>query len=407
MEIVKRLEGSEPEEIDYEFEEHCRQEDEKQNRRKKSTSLAFFALILTAIIAYFTFNILGKKELSKPTIESITPTQIVTNSNQSTTANKINKQVIEPSIVEKVKTIVEEENLLPHKVDAKKIIEEKIIEEKIIEKKVVEKKLLKKTPQEPTYTEVLAQEIKPKEIKIDNIQTQKDKPSNIEEEYLKRIKAEALNLQPKKVELTSEKIINTKSTTQVIMKQDKSHNRITLYSTESPHKEKVTLAKPIIKKQKVKKAKPKVVKRRVIQKKSKPKIVKNKRRVITVKKGDTLAILAKRYYGNSMEFKAIVSANKRLKKSTTPLKLGEKLIIPALKKSKTKRVTSKKKTTHKKRVKPKKRRYVTVKKGYSLAYISKKFYGSVNEIKKIVKANKEIKSAKSTLHIGQKIYLPK
>jgi len=359
MEIVKRLEGSEPEEVDYEFGEYYRQEDEKQNKRKKNTLVTIFGIILISILGYVGFNYLE---------------------------NKKTKQIMEPKIIEKSQTIVKEEKVLP---------------------KVIEKKLPPETPVVSTYTEVLAQAIEPEPIK-----TQEVKAKNLEEDYVKKIEAEALNLKAVKVELPKEKSKNIKSTDSVIMKQDKSHNRITFYS-EEPTKKTVTIQQPVIQKPKVKKIKPKVAKRKVVTKKSKPKILKNKRRVITVKKGDTLAIIAKRYYGDSLEFKGIVRANKRLKTSSTPLKLGEKLVIPSLKKSKTKRViskksvTAKKKVTHKKKVKAKKRRYVTVKKGYSLAYISKKFYGNVNEIQRIVKANKDIKSAKSTLHIGQKVYIPR
>jgi len=58
--------------------------------------------------------------------------------------------------------------------------------------------------------------------------------------------------------------------------------------------------------------------------------------------------------------------------------------------------------------KPKyKKRIVTVKKGYSLAYMAKKYYGSTSKIQKIVNANKSIKNKNSTLRIGQKVYLPK
>jgi len=342
MEIVKRLEGSEPEEVDYEFEEHCRQEEEKENKHKKNTILTIFGIALIAILGYVGFNFLEKDEFSKPTIESIESNQTVTNPNTTPKEHETNKQKIEPKIIEKVKTIVKEKKVLP---------------------KVIEKKLTQETPVVSTYTEVLAQAIEPK---------------NFEEDYVEKLEAEALNLKPKKIELPKQKTENVKTSNSVIMKQDKSHNRITFYS-EEPTKQTVKIQQPVMEK-------PKVVKRKVI---------KNKRRVITVKKGDTLAIISQRYYGNSMKFKAIVSANKRLKTSSTSLKLGEKLIIPTLKKS------QKKKVTHKKR------RYITIKKGYSLAYISKKFYGSVNEIQKIVSANKEIKNSKSTLHIGQKVYIPR
>ena len=112
-----------------------------------------------------------------------------------------------------------------------------------------------------------------------------------------------------------------------------------------------------------------------------------KPRIVHVRKGDTLAILAKRFYGNEMEFKRIVRANRRLKSSKTALRLGEKLVIP---RKSTKRS----------------RRYIIVEKGNTLALIAKKFYGNVKAVPKIVQANYKIKSSRSMLHLGQKVYVP-
>ena len=50
-------------------------------------------------------------------------------------------------------------------------------------------------------------------------------------------------------------------------------------------------------------------------------------RVVTIKEGDTLALIAQRFYGNAMEYKKIVDANRQLKKSTT-LYIGQKIKIP-------------------------------------------------------------------------------
>ncbi|HHS93605.1 MAG TPA: LysM peptidoglycan-binding domain-containing protein, partial [Campylobacterales bacterium] len=129
----------------------------------------------------------------------------------------------------------------------------------------------------------------------------------------------------------------------------------------------------------------------------KKKAARKKPRIVTVKKGDTLALIAKRYYGNAMEFKHIVRANPKIKSHKTPLKLGQKLLVPYVGKTK----------TVKKKAARKKPRIVTVKKGYSLAYISKKFYGNTNQVKRIIAANPKIKSQNTTLKIGQKIYLPR
>lgn len=113
-----------------------------------------------------------------------------------------------------------------------------------------------------------------------------------------------------------------------------------------------------------------------------------KTRTVIVKKGDTLALLSQKFYGNSMEFERIIRANKSIKSHKTSLKLGQKIIIPYMKKSK-------------------RRRFVIVKSGYSLAYISKKFYGNIREVQRIVDANQNIKNKNSTIKIGQKIYVPR
>lgn len=152
----------------------------------------------------------------------------------------------------------------------------------------------------------------------------------------------------------------------------------------------VVAPKPVEKKVKiVKKEKPK----------PKPKIIPKKEttRVVTIKKGDTLASIAEKFYGDHKEFKRIVSANPSIKNERSSLKVGQKVIIPRMK-SETKKSQTKKKET--------KRKFVTVKKGDTLATISKKFYGKTTEVQKIVNANSNIKNKNSTLHLGQKIYLP-
>ena len=113
-----------------------------------------------------------------------------------------------------------------------------------------------------------------------------------------------------------------------------------------------------------------------------------KPRLFTVKKGDSLVSIAKRFYGNPMDFKRIVRANRRLRSHKTSLHLGEKLIIPR----------KDNKTT---------RRYIIVEKGNTLTSISKNIYGSTDKISKIVRANYSIKSKKSTLRLGQKVYVPR
>ena len=154
------------------------------------------------------------------------------------------------------------------------------------------------------------------------------------------------------------------------------------------------IKKVISKKVKVKKvavvAKPQV--KKILVKKRKSTLVahykKVKPRIVYVRKGDTLAILAKRFYGNTREYKRIVRANRRIKSVKTSLRLGEKLVIP--------------RKDNKKR-----RRYIVVEKGNTLAMIAKKFYGDERAISKIVQANYRIKSSRSMLRLGQKVYVPR
>jgi len=131
----------------------------------------------------------------------------------------------------------------------------------------------------------------------------------------------------------------------------------------------------------------------IIKKVEKPK--KPQYRVITVKRGDTLASISKRFYGNSMEFKRIIRANHDIKRASTQLRLGQKIIVPIIESKNIKNKVAKK------------RRIITVKKGDTLAIIAKRFYGDYSKYKKIVDANYKIKNEHTRLHIGQKIYVPR
>jgi len=113
-----------------------------------------------------------------------------------------------------------------------------------------------------------------------------------------------------------------------------------------------------------------------------------KPRIRTVQSGDTLASIAKRFYGNPMDFRRIVRANPRIRSSRTALHLGEKIIIP--------------RKDNKKR-----RRFIIVKRGNTLASISKNVYGNTDQISKIVNANYRIKTKHSLLRLGQKVYVPR
>jgi len=89
-----------------------------------------------------------------------------------------------------------------------------------------------------------------------------------------------------------------------------------------------------------------------------------------------------------MDYKRIIRANSQIRSKKRSLHFGEKIIIPR----------KDNKTT---------RRFIIVEKGDTLASISKRIYGSGDKILKIVRANYRIKSKRSTLHIGQKVYVPK
>ena len=101
-----------------------------------------------------------------------------------------------------------------------------------------------------------------------------------------------------------------------------------------------------------------------------------------------MLILAKRFYGNEMEYKRIIRANRRIKSEKTALHVGEKLIIP--------------RKDNKRR-----RRYIIVEKGNTLALIAKKFYGDERAVSRIIRANYKIKSSRSLLRLGQKVYVPR
>lgn len=66
-----------------------------------------------------------------------------------------------------------------------------------------------------------------------------------------------------------------------------------------------------------------------VKPKPKPKTtVKSTTRTYTVKKGDTLWAIAKKYYGNGAQYKKIANANKKLIKNPNLIHIGWKLTIP-------------------------------------------------------------------------------
>ncbi len=241
------------------------------------------------------------------------------------------------------------------------------------------------TPKEKKSSSVIAKQSEPKV---------KEEPSThyIEELAMPTVveKEKVVKKERKIEEPKSKKVVKINLQESEIATKENEIKKLKVANIQEVKEEKVksVVTKPKVykrvtaKKQKVKK---------VIVKKRKPTLIahyeKIKPRIIRVKKGDTLVLLAKRFYGNEREYKRIVRANRRIKSAKTALRLGEKLVIPR-KDNKTKR------------------RYIIVEKGNTLAMIAKKFYGDEKAVYKIVRANSKIKSSRSMLHIGQKVYVP-
>ena len=314
IEIVKRIETPESElkekEETFYFDENIHNDNEEYHQEeKKSPSRkilpALFGITSIGIMGYFGFNYFDK--------ESVNQTE---NNNTKTV-------IIEKKEPKEITTYIEE---LAIKQDAK-IIEDNVIATLSAQKEQAKEKEKEKIS-EPTPIKTI--EAIPKEIEIEK----------------KEVEVEN---SPKKIEKKEEEVV-------VVAVQKK----------EIVKKEKI-----------VQKKKTNILKYETI-----------KQRVRTVKSGDTLASIAKRFYGNAMDFKRIIRANPRIRSSKTSLHLGQKIIIPRKDNKKT-------------------RRYIIVEKGNTLASIAKKVYGNKDKIPKIVRANYKIKSKNSTLRLGQKVYVPK
>jgi len=342
MEIVKRIEGPVIEEedvFDFEEEKEIHQEPrvEKPKRAKKPIGLPLplLGLLAVLLLGYFGFKFFSEQstpptEVNKVAMEA------------STEKGHIDKEPIatEPIIKEEStnnRTIIEtqEEHIAPN-----------VIVHKVTEASS-EKEVSKALNQVVIYTEELAQELKPEK-----------------EEIIKELVVTH--------ETPAQKVETTTPTKEILPP--------TIVSIQAAP-EKIVAPKEEVTPQKVVKKKPVIKKRQA-------KVAKRKQRVITIKKGDTLASISQKYYGNAMEFRQIIRANRSLRSAKTALKPGQEIIVPYPPKHK-------------------QRRFVIARKGYSLAYISKKFYGTISEIERIVAANPEIKNKNSTLKIGQKVYVPK
>lgn len=102
--------------------------------------------------------------------------------------------------------------------------------------------------------------------------------------------------------------------------------------------------------------------------------------IYTVKKGDTLEEIALKYYGKSSKWEKIYKANKNKMKASKKVKAGTSLFIPAM--------------------------TYTVKKGDDVKSIAKKYYGAKSEWRQIYDANRDIIPASKKLKTGVTLVLP-
>ncbi len=103
-------------------------------------------------------------------------------------------------------------------------------------------------------------------------------------------------------------------------------------------------------------------------------------RIYTVKSGDTLEKLAKKFYGKSSKWKKIYNANKNKVSASKKLKKGTSLFIPAM--------------------------TYTVKKGDDIKSVAKKYYGAKSEWRQIYDANKDLIPSSKKLKAGTTLVLP-
>jgi len=136
-------------------------------------------------------------------------------------------------------------------------------------------------------------------------------------------------------------------------------------------------------------------------------------KLITVKKGDTLASIAKKFYGNSMMFDKIVMANLDIEKDST-LHIGQQIVVPTIDPEEYQPQTTRHSTTRHSTIRHSTTRHsatnrivIRVKKGDTLESIAKRFYGNSSKYQRIIDANHKIKNKYTILHIGQKIYIPR
>lgn len=104
----------------------------------------------------------------------------------------------------------------------------------------------------------------------------------------------------------------------------------------------------------------------------------------TVKKGDTIKSIAKKYFGANSKWKQIYQVNQDVVSPSLKLKAGQKLVLPV----------------------PVVCRIYAVKKGDTLEKIAKKFYGRSSKWEKIYNANKNKVSAAKKVKAGVNLFIP-
>lgn len=102
--------------------------------------------------------------------------------------------------------------------------------------------------------------------------------------------------------------------------------------------------------------------------------------IYTVKKGETLQDIAEKFYGKSSKWEKIYNANKNKVTASKKVKAGKQLFIPAMN--------------------------CTVNKGDDLKKLAKKYYGARSEWRRIYEANKDVVASDKKLKAGVSLVIP-
>jgi len=192
-----------------------------------------------------------------------------------------------------------------------------------------------------------AQKVEEKESIVTNTQTaittpSKENKSVVSDALLDSVKKELITTTtPKKQEstvntnpvapptTTEEKLVATdtdaKNIEKVLKRQAELKREKELKRQAELKRQKELKRQAKLKRQKELKRQVKLKRQKELKRQAK---LKKKRRIVIVRKGDTLASIAKKFYGNPMKFQRIVNANYSIKSSSTPLKIGQRIHVP-------------------------------------------------------------------------------